>query len=467
MFGRTFPAGPRLAAPLATILAILASAAVCPAQAPPDTLDQPVLERRVATRVTALGGSQVAVKLERPVQSGEAIQLFTRQVDTLKSEAQRVRHSADGTASLQLDRGTTYVLRTEAFSRDPVALTSDKHFLPDRLLYTPTPQEHPGPDPPVRSFGLFLTLKEAPVPWSDAADAYRTELLAGLLEIAPDGSLASGAPPMPTLDPPLTVRFTGRQSTFDPETLEITRAGTAGIQTTELTIPRGVEGAGVTAITDLGTAELTYDVAMSQIRLFLGAEQTTINGWGMGVTSLTVTREQSDGTPMTQGELEIWFTRSGDEPLDAPESIEDGRSTARARLRSRGTGTTEVVAGSSSAIVSNPVTITYKEPWLLVVLTVVGSLVGGGAAWWQEKPRRRKAQVGPPGLVRRLVLGLVTGVVAVGAITLGLWKVELLDLARTELGAFILSLLAGWAGPALIDTILGGIGFRERAADGK
>jgi hypothetical protein len=445
--------------PARAALALLAIAiTTAPSGAQPERAARPI-EGRIADRAVALRGTaatdlRVRVPVERAVAASARLELFARRAGALEPASDRITRGADGTASLDLERGTAYVLRAEAGGAAAQPLTRDGIVLPDRLIYCPTAAEHPGADPPIRTFAIVLAIEQDPVPWDAEARVHRSTLIAGIEEIAAAPAPGRAVPAMPALDPPIAVRFTSSGASVEPTTIAIAQAGVAGQQTARLVVDRTEANAPtVTAMSDLGRAVVTFALGAEDNQLTITPSRSTIDGLGLGTTNITVTRTGDTGRP-----LEVTLRTDGrGGRIAGAVTIPAGANTAATELRSSGIGAIVITAVAAGAVPSTPVTVAFAWPIAWMIATFLGATLGGLAAWVQERylrtktAKRTKVRLAAPLWWPRVFGGLVAGVALESALALGLYQVGLLAIATTALGAFLFALIGGWIGLAILD----------------
>lgn len=109
-------------------------------------------------------------------------------------------------------------------------------------------------------------------------------------------------------------------------------------------------------------------------------------------------------------------------------------------------GPDEIVAQSGALRATLPVALVF--PVAAVVAAAVGGALGGSARYLRNKGRRGSL------LVRRVVEGMLVGVILVGAAWAGLVGVDLsTGILGTPFGAFVLAALSGYLGCVVLDRV--------------
>ena len=342
-----------------------------------------------------------------------------------------VTRSADGRMRADVDPNKSYVLAPPATERKP--LTKEGAHLPARYLtFAPGGATNLG--------GLFLRPAVVPLTWDEQIKAYATELLVGYeFEDGAERPLAA----------PKTVAFfaEGANARIRESTVTITSSGSPGYKRVVLSTG---EVEGETRFTARASAvdELKSSVTVRREpgAIALSLPSTELPAFGVGSGELTVSLLGRDGLALAAPQsVEVQLSSRR---LRQPASvvIEQGKSTARADVRTTGYGSDEIVARSGSLRAVLPVRLVF--PVAALVAAIVGGLLGGGARYLRNRRKRG------PLLLRRVVEGTLVGLIVVGAVWTGLVSVDVsTGILGTPFGAFVLAALAGYLGCVLLDRI--------------
>jgi hypothetical protein len=180
--------------------------------------------------------------------------------------------------------------------------------------------------------------------------------------------------------------------------------------------------------------------------LQLSLPSTELPAFGVGSGTLTVTLVGRDGVPFPAPRpLEIQLSsRRLRQP--AVLSIAQGKATGTADIRTTGFGMDEVIATSGAFRASLPVRQVF--PVAPIVAAVVGGALGGSARYLRNKGKRQSL------LVRRVIEGMLVGLILVGATWAGLVSVDVsTGILGTPFGAFVLGALSGYLGCVVLDRV--------------
>jgi hypothetical protein len=123
-----------------------------------------------------------------------------------------------------------------------------------------------------------------------------------------------------------------------------------------------------------------------------------------------------------------------------------GQSTATAELRSLGYGTDEIRAEVGNLKSTLPVRVVL--PIAAALASIIGGGLGGAARYLRNKGRKLAL------LARRLVEGMLVGVLFVGATWAGLVTVDVsAGILGTPFGAFVLAAFSGYLGCVVLDRV--------------
>ena len=342
-----------------------------------------------------------------------------------------VTRSPDGTLKADVDPQRGYILTPPRQERRP--LPKDGMDLPGRYLtFAPTGATNLG--------GLFLRPAVVPLTWNERTRAYATELFVGY-EFT-DGREV-------TLPVPRTVTFfaEGANARIQADSVTVTKSGGAGYQRVVLSTGQ-VEGethftARVSAADELKTS-VTVLRELGALKLSLGSSD--LPAFGVGSDVLTVSLIARDGLSFsTPKPVEIQLNSRG---VRQPGSIviEAGQSSARADVRSVGYGAGEIVAQSGTFRETIPLKLVFP------VAPIVGAVLGGGLGGVARFLRNRRK--GSSLFARRVIEGMLVGVILVGAVWAGLVAVDVTTgVLGTPFGAFVLGALSGYLGCVVLDGV--------------
>jgi len=344
--------------------------------------------------------------------------------------------SAAGTASAieaDIHPGEPYVYVPATTERRPLAAA--KLEFPARYL---TFDEH---GRTANDGGLFLRPARLPLVWDSQARAYATDLVVGY--DFTDGHDAALAAPKT-----VTLFAEGSSARIQADTVVITRSGTAGYRRVVLTTN---QLAGDTLFTARAGAvdELKSSAAIDREPggLVLSLPAGQLDAFGLGTGTLSVTLLALDGSPLpAAAPLDIHLT-SRLLRLPAILTLPAGHSTATADVRSLGYGD-DAVGAEVGALKAAPLPVRLVFPVAALAAAVAGGALGGAARYLRNKHRRAGL------LARRLVEGLIVGVLFVGAAWAGLVTVDVSGgILGTPFGAFVLAAFSGYLGCVVLDWV--------------
>jgi hypothetical protein len=376
------------------------------------------LERVAPTR----GTLTIATKVE----PGRNLRLL----DAMLKEVP-VKRSADGTLKAEIDPQRGYILAPPPPARRTV--TEDGLHFPARYVtFSPTGATNLG--------GLFLRPAVVPLTWNDQVRAYTTELFVGY-EFE-DGREV-------TLPVPRTVTFfaEGANARIQADTVTVRKSGGSGYERVVLSTGQ-IEGdthftARVSAVDEMKSS---VAVLREPGALNLSLPSTDLPAFGVGSGVLTVSLLARDGFPFaTPKPFEVQLTSRG---LRQPAMVvgEPGKSSASVDVRTVGFGAGQVLAQSGSFQATLPIRLVFP------VATIVAALLGGGLGGLARFLRNRRK--GGPLLARRVIEGMLVGLILVGAVWAGLVAIDMSTGALgTPFGAFVLGALSGYLGCVVLDGV--------------
>lgn len=347
----------------------------------------------------------------------------------------RTAVSANGTLEAEVDPKQAYILSPPAVSGRRSLSTEPIQF-PARYVTF-------GAGGVVNLGGLFLRPARAPLTWDDKLKAYATELTVGY-EFQ-DGSERP-------LAAPKTVAFfaEGSNARIQSETVEVTRSGVAGYQRVKLST---TDLAGETFFTARAgpVDEVKGSVAIRRelATLKLTLPSLEIPGFGIGSGVLTVGLVARDGFPWNAEQATEVQLSSRRLRLPATVTIPAGKNSVEIEFRSSGLGEEGVTAQVARFSTTQAIRLIF--PVAAVVAAIAGGAIGGMARSFRH---RRDARKQKPLLARRLIEGILVGVIFVAAAWAGLVAIKLgAGVLGTPFGAFVLAALSGYVGCALLDRL--------------
>src|SRR6185295_18587607 len=125
---------------------------------------------------------------------------------------------------------------------------------------------------------------------------------------------------------------------------------------------------------------------------------------------------------------------------------EQGKSSASADIRTAGYGLDQIMAQSGTWQAELPVRLVF--PVAATVAAIVGGAIGGAARYLRNKGRSGSL------LARRMMEGMLVGLILVGATWTGLVSADLnAEILGTPFGAFVLGALSGYLGCTVLDRV--------------
>ena len=379
-----------------------------------------------SARMEKLGANRGVLTIETEAGLGRGMRLL----DATEKEVP-VTRTADGTLKAEIDPKRGYILKPPPRKR--VSLSSEGLHFPARYVtFSPTGATNLG--------GLFLRPAVVPLTWNEDVRAYSTELFVGYE--FPDGREI-------TLPVPRTVTFfaEGANARIQADTVTVTKSGGPGYQRVVLSTNQ-IEGethfiARVSAVDELKTG---VRVLREPGGMKLSLASAELPAFGVGSDVLTVSLIARDGFSFAAPTpVEVQLTSRG---LRQPAvvTIEPGQSSARAEVRTTGYGAGEIVAQSGAFRATLPVKLNVP------VAAIVASLLGGGIGGVARFLRNRRK--GAALLGRRVIEGMLVGLILVGAVWAGLVAVDVsTGVLGTPFGAFVLGALSGYLGCVVLDRV--------------
>lgn len=342
--------------------------------------------------------------------------------------------SADGAIEALVDAKSGYILTPRETKRQPLA-TAGVQFPARYIMGVSTGTPNLG--------GLFLRPARVPLTWDENEKAYATQLVVGYeFQDGAERDLAQ----------PKTITFfaEGPQASIISDTVVIDRSGGGGYKRVTLITK---ENQGETLFTArAGPAdELKSSITVRREpgSLQLALPSTEIAAYGVGSGKLTVTLLARDGRPIDAEEPLAIQLSSRRLRLPAMVTVPARQNAAEAEFRSAGFGEDRIVAQSGRLEGAQVVRLIF--PVAAVVAAVAGGALGGGTRYLRHRRNPRKHS---PLLVRRLLEGILVGVIFVGAAWAGLVTANFSSgILGTPFGAFVLAALSGYVGCVLLDRL--------------
>ncbi len=343
-----------------------------------------------------------------------------------------VTKAPDGSLKAAIDPQRGYILTPKnAPERKP--LTKEGLHLPARYVtFSPAGATNLG--------GLFLRPAVVPLTWSEQARAYVTELFVGY-EFE-DGREVN----MPA---PKTVTFfvEGANARIQADTVTVSKSGGSGYQRVSLSTGQ-VEGEThfTARVSPADELKCSVVVLREPGQLKLSLPSTELPAFGVGSAELTVSLLGRDGFPIAALKpVEVQLTsRHLRQP--AVVTIEAGKSVASADVRTMGYGPDEITAQSGAFRAVLPVKLSF--PIAATVAALTGGAIGGVTRFLRNK--RKGASL----LMRRVLEGMLVGLIIVGAAWTGLVSVDVsTGILGTPFGAFVLGALSGYLGCVVLDRV--------------
>lgn len=388
---------------------------------------------RLATTVTAkterigILSGKIKLSLKPTVADGAIYKLLDAE-----GQGVPVTVTGDGTLEAVVESKRAYVLTQAVVQRQP--LSAEGLQFPARYVTF-------GMGGGVNLGGLFMRPSRVPLIWDENTRAYAAELLVGY-EFA-DGSERK-------LAAPKTVTFfaEGSNARIQADKVVIEQSGGAGYQRVKIST---TEHSGETLFTarvgpeDEVKSSVTVRREPKELKLALPS--TELAAFGVGSGAMSVSLLAYDGFPLpAEQALEIQLS-SRRLKLPSTLVLPKGESTAQVEFRSAGYGPDEIVAQTGKISAKQAIRLIF--PVAATVAAVGGGTLGGVARYIRNQRKQKK-----PLLARRLVEGMLVGVIFVGAAWAGLVMVDLsTGILGTPFGAFVLAALSGYVGCAILDRV--------------
>ena len=403
-----------------------------------ESLAQPAPARvndaaRLAATVTAkterVAGGKTRISLTPKLTAGTTYQLLDNAGKALPATV-----ASDGTLVAEIDPGASYVLSQPSTKRQTLGAQG---------LQFPARYVTFGTRGAVNLGGLFLRPSRVPLTWDDRLKAYAAELFIGYeFHDGRETDLAT----------PKTVTFfaEGSNARIQADTVTIARSGGSGYKRVVISTSE-IEGETLFTARAGPADEVKSSVAVLREpgTLKLTLPSTEIAAYGVGTGKLAVSLLARDGFPLAAAQpLEVQLSSRR---LKLPSTIvlPEGKSVAEIEFRSTGYGTDEIAAHSGNLRTAQAIRLIF--PVAAIVAAVGGGALGGIARYFRHRRKQRNQKAV---LTRRLVEGVLVGVIFVGAAWAGLVVIDLsMGILGTPFGAFVLAALSGYVGCVILDRV--------------
>jgi hypothetical protein len=397
--------------------ATAAAATVTPPEAVLRAAAQPDVTTLRRARLSSIPNAAIAAKYRLLDDTGKQVAIAAGTNDTVEAD---------------VAPGKPYVLVPPGGGRH--ALTKSKQEFPGRYLTFDKNGK------PLNDGGLFLHPLSVPMVWNEQTRAYATELIVGY--DFKDGH------EQPLASPKTVALFAeGSNAQIKADTVVIRRSGTAGYQRVVLSSNQ-VNGETLFTARASPVDELQASVAILREpgSLAISLPSGQIDAFGLGTATLAMTLLARDGQPLPTAEALTIHLSSRRLRLPASVTLVAGQSTATADLRSLGYGTDEIRAEVGNLKATLPVRVVL--PIAAALASIIGGGMGGAARYLRNKGRKSAL------LVRRLIEGILVGVLFVGAAWAGLVTVDVsAGILGTPFGAFVLAAFSGYLGCVVLDRV--------------
>lgn len=343
-----------------------------------------------------------------------------------------VTQAADGSLRAEVDPKRPYIL-TPNTPPERRQLTTEGLHLPARYLtFSAAGATNLG--------GLFLRPAVVPLTWNEKLNAYTTDIFVGY-EFEDGREIEMPAPK--------TVTFfaEGTNVRIQLDTVTVAKSGGTGYQRVSLSTGQ-VEGETHFTARVSAADELKCSVAVLREpgALKLSLPSTALPGFGVGSAELTVSLLGRDGFPIAASKpIDVQLT-SGRLRQPAQVTIEAGKSGAVVDVRTMGYGADEISAQSGGFRAVLPVKLNF--PVAATVAALMGGAIGGVTRFLRNKRK------GSSLLTRRVLEGMLVGLIIVGAAWTGLVSVDVsTGILGTPFGAFVLGALSGYLGCVVLDKV--------------
>lgn len=286
---------------------------------------------------------------------------------------------------------------------------------------------------------MVIAARRLPALWESESQAYVADLLIWFDGVNTTDSIE--------LSDPVTVQFLARDAELEPTMLEIKKTGVDGIEKhVRFATHQHDKSPEVEAITNDARTKLVIDVGADLARISLGVQKPSIPGWGLGKTTLVVTRYAQDGRPFAVSEPMTVTLAASDGIFPATVEIPADQSQVTVPLRSSGLGTVEVVAKAPGAI-QDSARLDFVFPWVLFVIT---TLFGAAGGLLRAGTARKDAL--PPRWLKSALEGVLAAIVAVPLVIVGARVITIPpEIVGTAVGALVVAAVAGYGGAAVLD----------------
>lgn len=305
-------------------------------------------------------------------------------------------------------------------------------LLPGGLVQTITTGNHTK----VVWFRLFCSISPRPAPWIERSGNYVTQMK---FTVRP----TEGTAPSLALPYPITVslEFDGMIAPNIP-TFTIDQAGLEHQKVVELRFKPSTMQPKLLVRSTISDSDLTLDALP---RLELRPARTVLLGFGLEDVTINVAYIRPDGQPaetLSRSDVDIEIQGTARRERTSGVVIPSGGSRAEFDVRSAGLG--KVTIKATLGAVSATTELNQRFPTGPLLAALLGGALGGLARRWVKHARQRSA-------ARHLLEGVVIGLVAFVAAVLGVGYLNLpAAIAATEAGAFLTSVLCGFAGVAVL-----------------
>jgi hypothetical protein len=292
----------------------------------------------------------------------------------------------------------------------------------------------------IRGWALYLHAVRMPLTWDATRKAYTTRLRIGLQRSNGDGSAGS-------LDKPLAVQLLATDAAVDPDRLVLTGSGVEGFLEAVLSVTNHDVKPVVTAQSDLGEQTFSVATAPQLAGLDLQSSLTSIVGFGIGTSTLSLVRRAEDGMEMRiPGDFSVPLSARGGSLQDASLTFAPNSSRASTVLRSAFIGNV-MIHGKIDNVQAGPITVSFTTPWSSLLAIVLGAALGSFA---------RVQGIGKDFRVAEFAAGVFVGCIASAASFVGISVVAQLPTTAvvTEAGCFVVAAFGAYGGRALLDRLM-------------
>ena len=317
------------------------------------------------------------------------------------------------------------------FSKDKQAHTFG------RLLVNRRPSANAAPS--LHQWDLVIAAKRLPALWESESQTYVTELLIWFQGVNTTDNIE--------LTDPVTVEFLARDAGVKPARIQIRKTGVDGIERgVRFEASRHDRVPEVEAVTSGARSKLVIDIGADLAKISLGVQKPSIPGWGLGETTLVVTRYAQDGLPFESARSLKVTLEASEGIFPATVEIPAEESQVAVPLRSTGLGTIEVVAKAPGTI-QDSARVDFLFPWGLCLVTVLFGAAGGLLR--AATPRK---DAPPPRWWRSALEGAFAAIVAVPLVIVGAPVINVPpEIVGTGVGALVVAAVAGYGGAAVLD----------------